>query len=207
MGEPTALRACHCFGLVQRLPPLPPGHRARCPRCWTEVRDPARRARGSTRTVAAALAALVLYPLAVTQPIMVLEQLGHQREASIWTGSVGLLRKGEWFVGSVVLICSLVIPLAKLLGLLTITLGRRWLKNRHRATTYRLIEWTGRWGMLDVLLISVVVAWIKMGDVIDVQPGPAAVAFALVVLLSLFATAWFDPYAIWDEDEGRTEDR
>ena len=106
------------------------------------------------------------------------------------------------------LLCSVVIPLMKLLGLVSITLGGRYLGRRHRAATYRWIEWTGRWGMLDVLLISVVVAWVKIGDLVDVSPGPAAFTFTLVVVLSLLASAWFDPHAIWQDDPVHTsEDR
>tara|TARA_R110002096_G_scaffold79532_8_gene186782 strand:+ start:45221 stop:45682 length:462 start_codon:yes stop_codon:yes gene_type:complete len=145
------------------------------------------------------LAALVLFPLAVSQPIMTLERFGHRTEASVWTGSIGLLEKGEWFVGVVVLLCSLVLPLLKLLGLVAITYGRDRLARKHRAFAYRFIEWTGRWGMLDVLLISIVVAWVKVGDLVDVTAGPAALAFACMVVLSLLAAAWFDPHAIWED--------
>jgi paraquat-inducible protein A len=148
---------------------------------------------------AAALAALVLYPLAISQPIMTLERFGHRTEASVWTGSIGLLEKGDWFVGGVVLLCSLVLPLLKLAGLVSITYGSDFLARKHRAFAYRFIEWTGRWGMLDVLLISVVVAWVKVGDLVDVTAGPAAFAFASMVVLSLLAAAWFDPHAIWEE--------
>ena len=55
--------------------------------------------------------------------------------------------------------------------------------------------------MLDVLLIAVVVAWVKVGDLVEVTPGPATLTFTLVVLFSLLASAWFDPHSIWDEDQ------
>lgn len=195
----SSLAACHCCGLVQAVPPVPPGSIARCPRCGTRVRGRRRGGAGNAWSGAAALAALVLYPLAVSQPIMLLERFGHRTAASVWTGSVGLLEKGEWFVGGVVLLCSLVLPLLKLAGLIGITYGRHRLARRHRAFAYRLIEWTGRWGMLDVLLISIVVAWVKIGDLVEVTAGPAAFAFAGMVILSLLAGAWFDPHAIWEE--------
>jgi len=67
--------------------------------------------------------------------------------------------------------------------------------------TYRLIEWTGRFGMLDVLLIAIVVAWIKFGELFEVSAGPAALTFASVVLLSLFASASFDPHALWQAEQ------
>ena len=70
--------------------------------------------------------------------------------------------------------------------------------HHHRALTYRLVEWTGRWGMLDVLLVAILVAALKLGDVMDVTPGPAAAAFAVCVVLSLLATALFDPRSVWE---------
>lgn len=178
---------------------MPPGSKASCARCGAALSRPGRRATSNRRAVAAALAALILYPFAISMPIMRLERFGNYKDASIWTGSVGMLEKGELFVGTVVLVCSVIIPLLKLIGLLSITIGRRRLTHRHRAFTYRVIEWTGRWGMLDVLLIAVVVAWIKIGDLVEVSAGPAALAFTVCVLMSLLASAWFDPHALWEE--------
>ena len=178
---------------------MPLGSRASCARCGSSMSRPGRRATSNRRAVAAALAALILYPFAISMPIMRLERFGNFTEASIWTGSVGMLERGEVFVGAVVLVCSVVIPFLKLAGLLAITIGRRQLSKRHRARTYRMIEWAGRWGMLDVLLIAVVVAWIKIGDLVEVSAGPAALAFTVCVLLSLLASAWFDPHALWEE--------
>ena len=133
-------RACHCCGLVQDVPHVPPRHRALCARCGVTIWNPARRARSHRRTAAAALAALILYPLALSLPIMRLDRFGHQTEASIWSGSIGLLQKGELFVGIVVLVCSVVLPLFKLAGLLAITAGGKSMRTEHRALTYRLIE-------------------------------------------------------------------
>ena len=197
----SALRACHCCGLVQCLPPTGHDERALCARCGTTVFSPRERARSNRRAFACALAALILFPLAIGLPIMRLEQFGHRTDASVWTGSIGLLRGGEVFVGVVVLVCSVILPVCKLVGLLLITGMTRRLSRRHRALTYRLIEKAGRWGMLDVLLIALVVAWVKLGDMVDVQPGPGAFAFTACVLLSLLAGAWFDPHALWDREE------
>jgi len=195
----SAPRACHCCGLVQHLPEVPTGARARCARCHTTLWRPGRKLAGNRRCAAAALAALILYPVAVSLPIMRLERFGHLTEASIWSGTFSLLAEGQILVGIVVLACSVVIPLLKLAGLLLITTGR--LSHRNRAFTYRLIEWAGRWGMLDVLLIAILVAWIKVGDLMEVHPGPAALAFTVCVCLSLVATACFDPHALWEEAE------
>jgi len=144
----------------------------------------------------------MIFPIAISLPIMTVERFGHQHEASIWTGSIELLGGGEVLVGLVVLLCSIVIPLFKLVGLLLITRGSTWLSHHHKASTYRLIEWAGRWGMLDVLLIALLVAWIKVGDLVEVSVGPAALAFTLCVLLSLVATSAFHPHAVWEDEAG-----
>lgn len=195
------LVACHCCGLIQEAPSLPPRSRARCARCRSIVSDPHNRELSRSRTLHASLAALVLYPFAVGLPIMTIERFGHSKASSIWSGTWELLGKGEWFVGLVVLLCSLVIPLFKLAGLLSLTLLGGRMSTRVQAGAYRWIEWAGRWGMLDVLLISVVVAWVKVGDLVEVTPGPATLTFTLMVILSLLASAWFDPHAIWEESE------
>lgn len=161
--------------------------------------SPGRAARVTARVTAVSLAALALFPSAVTLPIMRIEEMGHSSDASIWSGALALLRGGDLFVGSVVFLCSIVFPLLKLGGLLAITAGRRGLRRRARRVSWRIVDMTGRWGMLDVLLVAVVVAWVKVGDLVDIQPGPAAFSFTLVVILSLIATALFDPHALWDE--------
>ncbi len=197
----TALAACPTCGLVLRLPALTEGERARCMRCAAIVRAPRRHRRSEARTAAVAAAALALWPAAVTLPVMHIEQFGRTNDASVWSGSIGLLQRGEWFVGGVVFVCSFLFPLIKLGALLAITVGRRMMERRARALTYRLVDWTGRWGMLDVLLVSIVVAWVKLGDIADVRPGPGALAFALLVLASLLAGALFDPHVVWEDHE------
>lgn len=192
--------ACHCCGLVQTLGQVRSGQRARCSRCGSVIYDSVRRLRSNSRASSAALAALVLFPPAILLPIMRVERFGHSSDSSIWGGAVELLGHGELFVGFVVLICSIVLPLLKLLGILALTMGGARIDRHHRAATYRAVEWAGRWGMLDILLIAVVVAWVKIGDLVEVTPGPAAFTFTLVVLLSLFSTACFDPHAIWQDN-------
>ena len=191
------LSACHCCGLVHSLPELKAHQVARCRRCASLLKVADRTGRSNLRARAYALAALLLFPVAVTLPIMRIERFGDLQDKSIWSGTIGLMEEGAWAVGLVVFFCSLVIPLMKLGGILMLTSKRTFFSRRRRASTYRMIEKAGRWGMLDVLLISVVVAWLKMGDLVQVHPGPAAWTFTGLVLLSLFASASFDPHALW----------
>jgi paraquat-inducible protein A len=190
--------ACHHCGLVHRLPAVPRRHEACCTRCAGVIRhEPHPRARA--RTAALALAALVIYPVALTLPVMTITRLGHAETASIWTGMVGLLAEGHWFVGLAVLFFSVVAPVAKLGALFALCAGPGAMGARHRARTHRIVEFIGRWGMVDVLLVAVLVAVVKLGDLVTVQPGPGVAAFGAVVVLSLLASAAFDPRGIWED--------
>jgi paraquat-inducible protein A len=193
-----SLAACHRCGLVHRLPPVPPRHRAACTRCEAVIPHE-RHPRASARTAALAIAALLIYPLALTLPVMTITRLGHAETASIWTGMVGLLAEGHLAVGLAVLFFSIVAPIAKLAALFALC-APRVLPARHRARTYAMVEFLGRWGMVDVLLVAVLVAVVKLGDLVTVTPGPGVLAFGSVVVLSLLASAAFDPHALWEPD-------
>lgn len=197
----SALRGCLRCGMVQRVPPVPNAHEARCVRCGAVVYRAGSSDAGAY-CAAVALAALVLYPLGIMLPVLRLEQLGHVHETSIWAGGISLLTHGQVLVGLVVVLCSIVIPLLKLAGLLVLT--ARWpaLRRHHQARLYRWIELAGRWGMIDVLLVALLVAAIKLGDLVEVTPGPGLLAFTACVLLSLLASVIFDPHAIWEHDLG-----
>lgn len=157
--------------------------------------------RVSSRVATLSATALTLFPAAVLLPVFEVEQFGRVVEASLWSGSLGLLGRGELFIGLVVLVCSLCLPVLKLSALLLVTAGRDWLASRHRRLGWRLVEWTGRWGMLDVLLVAVLVAWMKMGELVEFTVGPGLWVFAAVVLLSLTASAQYDPHALWEDPE------
>ncbi|MEM9373871.1 MAG: paraquat-inducible protein A [Planctomycetota bacterium] len=194
------LAACHCCGRVHRLPDVPARSVACCVRCDAVIRH-AGHPRSSARTAAFASAALIIYPFALTWPVVRIERLGHTSDASIWSGMIGLLAEGHIFVGLIVLLFSIIAPISKLVLLFALCAGRRALEARDRARTYRLIEFIGRWGMVDVLLVAVLVAAVKLGDLVQVTPGPGVVAFGVVVLLSLIASMVFDPHAIWEDSE------
>lgn len=195
----SRLAACRRCGLVMRVPPTGPATAARCPRCHGVVPD--RRRASASPAAAFALAALVLYPLAMTLPVLRVGAMGHTNESTIWSGVVSLFNDGHAVLALIVFVCSMVIPLLKIGGMFAVCAGRRFLSTHHRAWTYRAIDWIGKWGMVDVLLVAVLVAAVKLGDWMDVHAGPGALAFAAVVLLSLLSSAAFDPGAIWEEPE------
>jgi len=192
-------RACHCCGLIHRLPELAAGQSAICSRCRQVLFRPGAARRSAARTAALATAALALFFPAVLLPILEIEKLGHHYTSSILWGTVELLRHGNWFVGLVVLIFSIVFPLLKLALLLEISL-LGVLGRRHKALTYRLMEHAGKWSMMDVLLLAFMVMLVKLGDLVTFQFGPAVVAFTLCVVMSMAASWSFDPHVIWEEE-------
>lgn len=148
------------------------------------------------RVRAFAIAALVLYPLAVGLPVMGVERFGHVHEAGILGGGVDLLLGGEIALGLLVLVCSVIVPLVKLTGLLVLV-GARRIEGRAAGRMYRFIEGTGRWGMLDVLLVAMLAALVKLGDLVQIHVGVGAVVFVACVALSLFASMSFDPRIVF----------
>ena len=198
----SSLRGCPRCGLVQRVPTVGADQVARCHRCNDIVKHGQGWTSGNRLCAAIAAAALILYPLGITLPVLRLEQFGHVSETGIWAGGVELLTNGEVAIGLIVLVCSVVVPMLKLLGLFVLTSGWPDLRARHQAAVYRWIELAGRWGMVDVLLVAVTVTAVKLGDMVQVTAGPGATAFAACVLLSLLASAAFDPHAIWEQRAG-----
>lgn len=192
------LAACPRCLLVHALPAVPPGHVARCVRCGSGLA--AARAGSTLRAWYAAWSALLLYPLAVSLPILRIERMGEAHESSVWSGSLGLMANGDVALGLVVFACSVVVPVAKLVTLLVLIGARSRVSLVGRLHAWRALELTGRFGMLDVLLVSVLVAWLELGSWVEVAAGPAAAAFGACVLLSLLASAWFDPHALLEEE-------
>lgn len=201
------LHACRSCGLIQHVGAISPGFFARCPRCRATVvpgDNPelaAARRRSMSRAAAFALGALILYPLAMSLPILEIHRLGVHREATIWSGAVQLMADHQVLVGLIVFLCSIVIPLLKIGGMFIVCAGGAVLRPHHRFRAYRAIDILGRWGMVDVLLVAILVAAVKLGNWVEVHPGPGVLAFSGVVVLSMLSSAVFDPAAIWDEPE------
>jgi paraquat-inducible protein A len=194
------LKACHCCGLVHRVPGLAAGERAVCVRCRCTIARCGTSSRNTAgRTAALALGAFVLYWPAILLPMLEVERLGHHHRSSLLAGSFEMLTQGNWFVGIVIVAFSLVIPLLKIVLLLELSL-LDLLHRRHKAVTYRLMELAGKWSMLDVLLLALLVMLVKLDSLVQFELGPAVVAFVLCVAVSIGASWSFDPHSIWEGD-------
>jgi len=196
-GSNPRLAGCPVCGLVQQLPELGPRESAACTRCGKSLKHK----RGRNRwTAPLSLAGLILYLPAILLPMLRIEQLGHAKEDSLLSGVVHLLAEGYWFVGLIVLAFSIVLPPLKLLTLLLLS-STSWVTNHHRkARLFHAVEFLGKWGMLDVMLVAVLVAWVKLGDLVSIEAGIGVVAFAIMVIVSLVAGLSFHPQNMWDPD-------
>lgn len=190
---------CETCGLVQEHVEIPAGHGAYCSRCDSALVR--RRVNSRVRTAALALAAIVLYVPANIYPIMIMEYLGRHTENTVWGGVKALYEDHMWYVAAIVFAASILIPLLKLIGLFFLVCSRsnRWQKPRTRI--YKIIGHIGPWAMLDVFLLSILVALIRFGSFATVIPGPGIYAFTSVVVLTMLAAASFDPRLIWQEAE------
>ncbi|WP_145062798.1 paraquat-inducible protein A [Engelhardtia mirabilis] len=200
------LRACPCCGLPQWVPQVEARLEARCPRCRTPFAPASGRSARNAWAAAAAGSALLVYPLAVGLPILEIERFGHAKASSVGAGAVALLHEGAFLAGAAVLVCSVVFPLLKLAGILAVTAAPERLTSHARARTWHFVEFVGRWGMLDVLLVALLVAMLKLGDLVKVTPGPGLAAFTVLVGLSLLASACYDPHALWNSAQGGDRD-
>jgi len=193
------LISCKTCGLIQQLDELPRGYKAECVRCGEVI------LRGHTYsralTAAFSLAALFLYVPANIYPIMMMHYLGRETENTVWGGTRTLWEDGMWGVAIIVFLANLLIPLLKLLGLFFLVAVRtpRWQKLRTRI--FKVIEKIGPWAMLDVFLLAIMVAVIRFGKFATVIPGPGVVAFTAVVVLTLLASASFEPRLIWKGED------
>lgn len=193
--------ACWCCGLVQTVPALSPEQSAYCPRCDTLIAPRSRAHQSTHATAAFALAALMIYFPGILLPMLKIQKLGSTVQDSLLTGVASLMQDGHYFVGGIVLVFSLIVPPIKLFALLLLSLASDYVQERHRAATYHLVELLGRWGMLDVMVVAVLVAYVKLGDTVTISPGPGLIAFATSVILSLIASMCFPPHALWSEEQ------
>jgi paraquat-inducible protein A len=195
-GQDSGLISCKTCGQVQRFSAPPNGFRVECGRCGDVLMR--KRSYPRASTAAFALAALFLYVPANIYPVMVMQYLGRETENTVWAGVRALYHDGLWGVATIVFCASILVPLLKLLGLIFLVSvrGSRWQKGRTRI--HKLIKIIGPWAMLDVFLLAIMVALIRFGSFATVIPGPGIFAFTAVVVLTLIASANFDPHLIWE---------
>jgi paraquat-inducible protein A len=207
-STPTAARAglfvCHDCGLLSK--PAAHVHEGRCPRCGAGLHF--RKPGSIARTWAFVIAAVILYIPANMLPVMDTSSLFGAQTDTILSGVVYLWTSGSWPLAVIVFIASIAVPMLKIIALiflvLTAQLRWRWLPER-RTRIYRLVELVGRWSMLDIYVITILVALVQFNALATIKAGPGAIAFGAVVVLTMFAAMSFDPRLIWDAVEADHE--
>lgn len=191
------LFSCHVCGLVSRA--APGDGSFHCPRCHAHLHF--RKPNGVSRSWAMLVAAYIMYIPANLLPIMETGSLFGSQDDTIMSGVVFLWHSGSWDLALVVFIASVMVPLMKMIALtvLLISVQRRsvW-QPVQRTRLYRLVEFVGRWSMLDVYVVTILAALVQIGSLATIKAGPAALAFGAVVVLTIFAAMEFDPRLIWD---------
>ena len=190
----TSYMTCAWCGLVSRA-----SEGSACPRCGRTVH--ARKRDSIPRTVALLLAAAICTIPANGLPVMEIVRFGRPNTDTIYSGVIELLEHDLWGLAAVIFVASIVIPLIKVvvLGLLLWTTAKRrtgYLQLRTRA--FRFVHVVGRWSMVDVFAVTVLVSLVHVGVMASVLPRYGVVAFGAVVVLTMCATDTFDPRLMWD---------
>jgi paraquat-inducible protein A len=198
---PTAaeagLAACLECGLMSPLKTESP-----CPRCGAAVRS--RRADAVGRTIALSMAAAICYVPANVLPVLVTRTPNGTEADTIIDGIFLLYQSGSWFLALIVLVASVMIPIGKIavLCVLCVVVIFRTRVDPHDCTRlFRIVAFIGRWSMLDVFVVAILVSLVQLQLVATVTPEKGALAFGAVVVLTMLATMSFDPRLIWDASE------
>lgn len=190
------LAGCHTCGKVS------PEALGKCPRCGSHLHI--RKVDSVQRTIALMLAATALYIPAQILPIMTVVELGDVTENTIISGMMTFWRQGAYPIALVIFTASILIPLLKIVALTWLCLaatGKLQPSPAMLGKLYWFTELLGRWSMIDIFVVGILVALVQLGNYMTITPGPGALAFAAVVVLTMFAAMSFDPRLLWDRLE------
>jgi len=187
--------------LLMRKPKLAHGEKALCPRCGYELY--AYRHNVVHRSLALVIAALLLYVPANFLPIMQLNLLGQSSQDTVWSGVLGLFNSGMQGVAVIVFLCSMGIPLLKLLCQLTVLLSIHFDVGRsYGLLLYRIYHHLRDWGMLEVYLMGVLVAIVKLADMAAMTIGIGLACFVALLLVQVWLEVVMSPHQIWQALSG-----
>ena len=194
------LASCHvCYKLA-------PATEHHCPRCGSAMH--LRKTASIQRTLAFLITASILYIPANVLPIMVTDQLGSAEPSTILGGVVLLIELGSVPIALIIFIASVMVPLSKLFALyyLCWCIGKDTkTSNQQNTTMFRMAEFVGKWSMIDVFVVAILVALVNLGGLMAIRPGAAALAFAGVVMVTMVAAESFDPRLMWDQTDKNDE--
>jgi paraquat-inducible protein A len=196
----AAAASCHDCRMLVSL--AHGGHGVTCPRCGAPVH--ARKPNSIQRTWALVMAAAICYVPANLLPVMNVTSLGKTESDTIMSGVIYFVQHGDWPLALVIFTASVFVPLAKLLILsflcFSVQRRSRW-RPVDRTRMYRLTETIGRWSMVDIYVVTILVALVRLGNLATIEAGAGAVFFGSVVVITILAAESFDPRLIWDASE------
>jgi paraquat-inducible protein A len=193
----AGLLGCQTCHLVSR--PVPAADTLECPRCGSPVHS--RKRASLARTWAFLIACYLLYVPANVLPIMDTSSLFGAQRDTILSGVIYLWNSGSWATAAVVFVASIVQPIFKLVVLTYVAfcLRKRRVRNPMlQARLYRIVHTIGRWSMLDIYVVALLVALVQSPTLAEIEPGPAAAAYAALVVFTMLASQSLDPRLIWD---------
>lgn len=191
------LASCHLCGKVS------PAALGCCPRCHSPLH--LRKPRSLERTWAFLGASIALYFPANLMPIMSVGGIGGTSHDTIMSGVLNFWKKGDTLVAIIIFAASILIPILKMLALAWLCFaasGKTRTSPKNLTRLYHVTELVGRWSMVDVFVVAILVALVQVGAITTVLSGPAIVSFAAVVILTMFAAMSFDPRLLWDRHHG-----
>lgn len=202
IAKNASLAGCSICHLLCRIPEKKDPENTFCPRCGAVLHI--RKPMSIGRTWALIVAAVILYVPANFFPITRITSFGSTQSDTIISGVVYFIQSGMWLIAAVIFTASVLIPIFKLIILIFLLVSIRhrseW-RPVERARLYRLIEGIGRWSMVDIFVVTILVALVQLGNTATIEAGPGAVFFAAVVIITMAASMSFDPRLIWDEKE------
>lgn len=184
---------CHCCHMSQP-------EAERCIRCDSPLHH--RKPYSLQKTWAFLIAATIAIFPANLIPISILITNGQRLQDTIFSGVASLIKNGMHGIAAIIFIASIVVPVAKILGLAYILICihiKRSVYHRQRMIIYFVVKWIGKWSVLDLFVISIMMTLVDRGRILDFTPGYGAVAFGLVVVFTMLAAESIDPRLIWDD--------
>ncbi len=194
---PHNIRACPDCDLLQKLPQLATGQAAHCPRCNRSLLKP--RADSLNRSLAFALTGIILFILANWFPLLSLKALGINQESTLFSASVTLFNEDRPLLAIVVFLTTILFPLLSLTGMVVVLLSVKLdrVSRRYTAPLFRFLMSTDAWGMLEVFMLAILVAVVKLGDLAEIVMGPSMYAFASLVIIMTLMSLSLDPEDVW----------
>ena len=205
-AKKLGLVGCHDCRLLNQWPDTTNHQAVHCSRCGSELHQ--RSPNSISRTWALVITAMILYIPANLLPMTITSALGSKSADTIMGGVIYFIHSGSWEIALVIFTASVFVPFMKFLVLIYLLLSIHfksiW-RPKDRTILYRVTEAVGRWSMVDIFVVTILVALVKLGVLVNIEAGPAAIYFASVVVCTMIAAESFDPRLIWDVVEENDE--